>query len=749
MSWQNLPEELKQLPQWVGAGENKVPIDPKTGYTASVDDPSTWGTFEQACSCGASHIGFVFTKEDPYVFIDLDTGKKPELSKLHAEIVEHADSYTETSKSGTGSHIVIRGNMEHGLRADSQGIEIYPHGRYMLATGWQYYGHGIADGQELIDYLSTQINQSRFEVGELVSEEATRTDEDLYSTICAAENGDKFLALWNGTWQNFPEYHDDHSRADLALATFLDFYTKDVEQVVRMFKYSKLYRPEKGRRGGDSTDYIIRTIKQARARNEADCPPMVDASTLAQRAQEVMANKVPINPSTPAQEPENEPLNQITFPPGLVGEIAQYIYTSAIRPVPEVALMGALAMTAGIVGRQYNVSGSGLNLYLILLAPTGTGKEGAGSGISNLMAKVRETVPSVDQFIGPAEFASGPALIKTLDNQPCLFSILGEFGLRMQAMADQRASGAEKTLQKALLNLYSKSGWHQTESSTAYSDREKNTKTLYAPALTIFGESTPETFFQGLSEQQVLSGLLPRFAFLEYTGGRPPRNRVSAFCDPDPGLVQRVADLAATAIQMQANAACASVIVDTYAQAVLDQFDEFCDYKINNGSEVYKQLWNRAHLKALRLAGVVAVGINSYQPVITQDLAQWAVDFVKNDISTIEARFDKNEVGDGEHRHESAVRKAVLDYLQMDMEKRRSYKVPEKIIDQQIIPYTFIRRRLRLLSNFKEDRRGVTWAIQSALKDACDAGILQLVPPLTRKQEYGISSEVYIIGESW
>jgi len=767
MSWQNLPDELKILNQWVGANENKIPLDPKTGKTASVDDPGTWGTFDQACSCGSPHIGFVFTADDPYVFVDLDTGKNTELTKLHAEIVESADSYTETSKSGTGSHIVVRGKMEHGLRADAQGIEIYPNGRYMLATGWQYYGHDIADGQELIDYLSSQINQSRFEVGELVSEESTVSDEDLYNQICQAENGDKFIALWEGTWMNYPEYQDDHSRADLALATFLDFYTKDVDQAVRMFKYSKLYRVEKGRRGGDGTDYIVRTIKQARARNEADIPPMVDAEVLAERVNQVMGADKAIKENNQAQDTQTLPLQpepqkesgtgdthnvpkmEITFPPGLVGEIANYIYTSAIRPVPEVALMGALTLVAGLAGRQFNLSGSGINLYLILLAPTGSGKEGAGSGISSLITKVRETVPSVDQFVGPADFASGPALIKSLAEQPCIFSVLGEFGIRLQTMADSRSSGADKTLMRALLNLYSKSGWHQTESSTAYSDREKNTKVLYAPALTILGESTPETFFNGLSEQQVVSGLLPRFMFLEYKGVRPPRNKVSAFCDPDPGLVQKVADLAATVIQMQANASCAPIIVDSQAQAVLDEFDGYCDAKINQSSEVFKQLWNRAHLKALRLGGVIAVGINSVSPVVTADCARWAVEFVKHDMATIETRFLTNEVGEGEHRFEAIIRKVIKEYLQMDNNARLNYSVPKKIVNEPVIPYTFLRRRLRAHSAFKNDKKGVTWAIQSAIKDICEAGVLQQVPPLERKQKYSINSDIYVIGESW
>lgn len=745
MSWNNIPKEMQLLPQWVGATESKIPIDPNSGKTASVDDPKTWGTFEQACSCGLPHIGFVFTESDPYIFIDLDTGKKPELAKMHAEIVVEADSYTETSISTTGSHIVVKGKMVAGLRADKQAIEIYPHGRYMLMTGWLYHGSEIKEAQELIDYLSGQIQSHRVDTSfDLISVESNYSDEDIYQKALNADNGMKFRDLYNGEWQHYDEYYNDHSRADLALATFLDFYSKDVEQVARLFAASKLYRSEKGRANGDGMDYVHRTIKQARARNDRDTPPPVDASVAIERAAKVMREKAA------TVKVEKVEADDLMLPPGLVGEIARYIFTTAIRPVKEVALMGALAFVAGMVGRQFNIPGSGLNLYLILLAPTGSGKEGAASGISSLISKVRETVPSIDQFVGPAEFSSGPALIKSLDNQPALFSILGEFGLRLQQMADSRANGAEKTLQKALLNIYSKSGWHQTESSTAYSDREKNTSTLYAPALTILGESTPETFFAKLTEEQVLSGLLPRFLFMEYTGKRPPKNSVSAFCDPDPALVKKVADLASTCIQFQANSQCQPVIISGEAQTLYDAFDKRCDERINKGSEVYKQIWNRSHLKALRLGAVIAVGCNSVNPTITADIAKWSLLIIEKDTAVIADRFENETIGEGEHIFESLVRKVTEDYLAMDSKSREAYKIPKSIINEPgIIPFTFYRRRLRQLAAFKNDKKGPAWAVDSALKDMLAAEILTLIPPVQTKDKYGLNADLYVVGQMY
>ena len=57
------------------------------------------------------------------------------------------------------------------------------------------------------------------------------------------------------------------------------------------------------------------------------------------------------------------------------------------------------------------------------------------------------------------------------------------------------------------------------------------------------------------------------------------------------------------------------VPLDHYAQLLLDEYDRHCDDLINNGTdEVIRQLWNQAHLKVLKLCGLVAVGCHIHNP---------------------------------------------------------------------------------------------------------------------------------------
>src|SRR5690606_12071521 len=97
-----------------------------------------------------------------------------------------------------------------------------------------------------------------------------------------------------------------------------------------------------------------RYLNHSLAKIRAQQPPPVDLSQLTAPVASVSAPEPPPPPSPP-------PPSSLELPPGLVGEIAQYIYQSSIRPVPEISLAAAIALVSGIIGRSYNISGTGLN----------------------------------------------------------------------------------------------------------------------------------------------------------------------------------------------------------------------------------------------------------------------------------------------------------------------------------------------------------------------------------------------------
>ena len=160
MNLNNIPKELKELPQWVCAkAGSKVPIDPFFGYySASSTNPQTWASFETAKQRveegKCDHIGFVFN-DNGIVGIDIDDGYDQEgfLSPLASDIIGVCKSYTERSRSGRGFHILLKGNLPFKGKNNRNGVEIYKTARYFIMTGDVLLYDAIIENQDAIDYI--------------------------------------------------------------------------------------------------------------------------------------------------------------------------------------------------------------------------------------------------------------------------------------------------------------------------------------------------------------------------------------------------------------------------------------------------------------------------------------------------------------------------------------------------------------------------------------------------------------------
>lgn len=723
MAREHIPEELRLLPQWVCANADKRPLNPKDQSPASVTDRSTWGTFEEACLAGTQHIGFVLTNEDPYAIIDLDQPRNEVDADRHQKILDAFETYTEFSQSGKGYHIVCRGEIPEGARRDK--VEVYFTGRFMIFTGAVVKALPINNCQPLLTQLFTEIKKTVTSALPTDAEE-TLSDADVCAMAMRANNAHKFNSLCTGEWSGYPS----QSEADLALLSILAFYSQNNEQVKRLFRYSGLGKRDKATKNDTYLNYAIKRIR-------SNQPPEVDFGAVRKAAEDL---------TTGLSSPPAAPDRPRDFPKGLVGEVAEFILSHSIRPVPEIALAGAIAFVAGIVGRAYNISGTGLNQYLLLLAKTGTGKEGAMQGIESLIASIRTQVPMVDQFIGPAAFASGQALIKQLDSHPCFVSVLGEFGLTLQQLSSPQANSATVMLKKVLLDLYAKSGSASVLRSSVYADSEKNTKMVRSPSLTILGESTPEAFYDGISAAHISEGLLPRFLTMEFEGGRPPRNYMAG-CQPPEDLVAALVKLVTQSLTMQANQATCTVTLDPTAQAILDDLDQECDRRINaNGSEVEVQMWNRAHLKALKLSALLAVGSDFHSPVIKAEHARWATRMVRAEVTSLSARFFDGDVGTGDSKQLHTVQKVLVEYLKADPDHVKRYACPIDLHAAKIVPYAYFQRRTGPLPAFRNDRLGATTALKRALTALVDAGVLVEFPRNNLAEKYGFHGISYALG---
>jgi hypothetical protein len=757
-AFDNIPQEMRDYRQWIvwryedreGTKPTKVPYCIGTGYMASSTDPSTWSTFDDAVRAltkGYDGIGFVLSDNDPYCFIDLDDpyeknkqgGMKhnnpQEILDRQLNVFNVFNSYAEKSPSGKGLHIIVRGKVPSGRKRAA--IEVYSSERYMTMTGDVYRNAPIMDCNEAVNLLWLQMGGAQTSSQQFEGwAEARESDHAVYTKACSAANGQKFKDLHEGRWE---DYYPSQSEADFAYVDIVAFYTQNREQIKRMFQACMLGRREKAKRL-DYVNYMLNRCFDRLAQGNVDGLSNITNAVIA---------AVKKNQQEPAEAPKSQD-NPYTAPPGLLGRLAHFIYNASPRPVPEIALAGAIGLMAGIAGRAYNVSGLGLNQYVLLLAPTGTGKEAIASGIDRLMNVVVRTVPSAADFVGPAEISSPQALTKYLNsNSRSFVSIVGEFGLMLAQLASDNAAPHLKGLRRMYLDLYNKSGNGQQMRPTIYSDKEKNTSIIQSPAFSLLGESTPERFYEVLNEGMIVEGLLPRITIMEYNGDRPGLNDSHLDVQPSFELIEQVGTLAAQCLQLNSQHKVINVRLTPEADQISREFDIHCTANINTSDrEVRRHLWNRAHVKVLKLASLVAVGINPYDPVIDKVCIDWALGIVLADVRNLLKRFDAGEIGvvNDEAKQISVMSKAILEYLTRPWDEVNKYKPgPMELHANRIIPNAYLSRRCIGMKEFKHDRIGATNAIKRTIQTLVDRGDIQQVSKVDLQQKYSIHSTCYMV----
>jgi hypothetical protein len=743
--YNNIPEELRFYPQWClwryedrnSEKPTKVPYHP-SGQLCSVTDPATWSTFDQALICVGNYdgMGFVLSDNDPFCFIDLDHTTDQKNIDRQLQIYETFKSYSEVSPSGNGLHIIVKASVNSGRKRSF--VELYSNKRYMTVTGNVYGNLSINNYQEQVTSLWQQMGHSSVaaEIYAGLAQEK-ETDEQIINNASLAANGIKFLDLLNGNWQN---YYPSQSEADLSFINIVAFYTQNRKQIQRIFVNSALGRRDKAKR----QDYVNWMINKSFDR----MLPPIDIDGLQNQLNAVIESKA-------IEEPVKiEPQKDIyTVPPGLVGEIARFIHDQAPRPVPEIALVGALGFMSGIVGRCYNISGTGLNQYILLLAQTGTGKEAIANGIGRLIESIKRNVPASSEFIGPSKINSEQALINYMDNgRKSFVSIIGEFGNRLQEMSGKKAPEHMKSLLTFLTDIFNKSGENNVLRPSIYSDKTKNTKEIYSPAVSLIGEGTPERFYNNLSEDMISCGLLPRFTIIEYCGERKPFNKYHNNVYPTFDLIEKLGGLCAHCLNLNSQNKIIKISLSNEAETLLDAFNNKCDGLINDSSfEVKRNLWNRAHIKALKLAGMIAVGINPYNPIVDEQSAQWAINLVTADVKNVISKFDNGEVGNefSENTQDNQLMRVIKGYVLSKWSELEKYKTGNSRLHQErIIPYSFLHKRLNRIACFKKDKTGATNAIKKAIVTLIEKGDLQEVPTTTLVKTYNVHGKYYMISNA-
>ena len=271
----------------------KKPANHMNGQIWDAHDPTIWTDSATAIQA-AKHlgdeygVGFVFTDNDPFFFLDIDKcydGK--DWSPLaRALLTKLGGAGVEVSRSNCGLHIIGRSAaFEHGCRNKDLNLELYHTKRFVALTGIHATGNVDTDHTAAIKEIAATYfppNMPKAVSGDdwwsetpVADWSGPTEDAELLRMALASQSikskfgqggSARFVDLWDNNESTlakfFPPNDADvynRSDADAALALHLAFWTgKDAERIRSLMSQSKMVR-EKWERA----DYLPRTIRNA------------------------------------------------------------------------------------------------------------------------------------------------------------------------------------------------------------------------------------------------------------------------------------------------------------------------------------------------------------------------------------------------------------------------------------------------------------------------------------------------------
>lgn len=428
------------------------------------------------------------------------------------------------------------------------------------------------------------------------------------------------------------------------------------------------------------------------------------------------------------------------WPPGQAGVFARFIFDRSYSPVREVAIAATLGLLAGVCGRGYRTyTGKDLALYLILVARSGIGKDSTHEGIP-LMIKLA-SVPMAEGFVRAQDYVSGEALHKELLREPGFLALQGEFGRKLKRMSNAMDTPMQN-LRTVMTNAYGK----QYLEGKSYSRAEDSLLGVDWPALSFLGETTPSTFLECLTPDMMADGFLSRFLVITYEGKRPPPNR-ERHAELDEGDLENWHKMVSTLIAYQSpinTPAPCIVEPNDDARHKLEWFEEDCRESLNaTEDESERQVWSRAHIKALKVASLLAVADNWVVPVVRIEHVAWALNLVRADIAIFQSRKRTGDVGTGDDARERKLVTLLRDYLLNPV--AASYKVIEPMRANGLVARNYLLIRTKRVAAFYDHKLGGNRALDDALQSMVASGYLMEVDKNKVVDAYNYFGKAYRI----
>lgn len=668
----------------------KPPVNPHNGYGASHSSPATWGTYEEALRrCehdGLAGVGFVLADGDDLSGLDLDGCIDAETGVLDPwaqEIVELGETYAEISPSGIGIRFFALGKVERGVKHDPAGVEVYGKQRFLTVTGnhLPWTPTEIRPAPRTIAMLLARVEH--FKAAAQAAKQASAHGEHATLNLHfprpgprpASGSGDgngyfravndqamRSLSSWvpslfpaarrygtTGGYRITSKALGRDLQEDLSITPsgIVDFGVHDmgdaqdgkrtpidlvlehggVADAIAAAEWlcGRLgFTPEHFGWGQQDRELAEAGSEIARRLVETATGTIIDAET----------GEVIEDDPAPANQVEeiNTPLDENWLhPPGLVGEIADWIVATSRRPNRPLAIAAAIVTIGTVCGRHLaGPTASGTHLYIACIGDTGVGKDWPLKSVTRLLQASK-----LANLATTGKFMSVTSIENAVIDSPCLVATIDEMGAFFAKIMNRRASSHEAGMGALLRELWSNNFDNFTTSARA----KQKAITIQAPAFSLFGVSTADEFYNSMSGASLENGFINRLLIIR--AAKRARRPETVNRDLARNVPQSIVKALQAILPPEASGgnltggvmAFSQVsgrdfqVVPWAVQAAEDRFlafeDEIFD-RIDSDAEVRPFLGRTVEM-AIRLATIRAVGIAGRRAKVGLDDLEWGI----------------------------------------------------------------------------------------------------------------------------
>ena len=219
------------------------------------------------------------------------------------------------------------------------------------------------------------------------------------------------------------------------------------------------------------------------------------------------------------------------FPParGVLQKLQSNILDCSWIKQPQFAFSASLALMSTLVSRKVVFQGMSPNLYLMNIAPSGSGKDAPQKKVQEYLVALKAT-----GLLGAGDYVSDASLMDGLETQPVRLDIMDECGGVLKTVNNGKAEHNGK-MADVLAELYTSSNSVYLGRATASGQKGF----CYRPNVNILGSTTPTGFREGVSLKAIEKGLLGRFLIF-FGDQNKPAERVKSFPKLDTDTMNRL-----------------------------------------------------------------------------------------------------------------------------------------------------------------------------------------------------------------